>query len=758
MKSSRCILLLSSFFFLGTVLTGFEPQRIALPQDPSSVERYAAEVLADYIQRVSGRRLPVAASSEKAPEKSICIGPEHARRLLGKLPALAEEESLGKSIGGRLILTGSRKDARGTLYAVYEFLERELGVRFYTPCAEKVPVRKNVEIGNVDFRFAPAFPLGRNILRLDTPIGMSEADYYKFLSKSRINTIYGMGQVDQKFAPFWRSVPEDGDSMHIFMPSAKYYPTHPEYFALVDGKRQKSLGQGGMKQPQICYSAPGIREVLLKEVRDYWIKRGAPEKEAFLRITNNDNDRICQCAPCRKIDKEEGSHAGIYLRTVNWIAEQMAKEWPDIKILANAYWTTRVTPKITRPAANVYLKFCDIEGTFSRKMDDPADPVNKGIFRDIKNWGNIDGKLYATTYTVNFTYYYYPINDFDTFPYNLRLYHRHGAQAFQDHSSWHVGGVDFEEWRYYQAARLMRDPAFDEHKERKEFFRFYYGPASEAMEQYYQLLRSAARKHRYQTGCFFLFPSFYDKYFQQEAEKIFRGAFKACGKNSIYADRVGKEEVSLLFMECSSGTLFRSYPVTVQREKLEKLSKICKRFGIRNRSNRYGDSMEKWIRNEIKNARQVRIEAGKSFLLTPDLVSGGKKVKDEGNEVIEMTKFEKSRIIRSYSAHCYTADPDIRYDVAVRVKVAFHPGAAKKGHALAVGWEPGFRNQPDGMETAIRTRELSEGGYIDIPFVKNVHARTAYSYFYIKPVFTRESGIKSIRFQGFVLTPVKKTK
>ena len=742
---------------LGAVSAAQEIRRIVVPENPTAVEKYASELLAKYLEKVFSRKFPIVKSAELPAAGSCCVGPYFAAKGLKGIPALSDEESIGKSADGRLFLFGRKRDSRGTLYAVYEFLERELGVRFYTPLAEKVPQRKSFDLSKVDFRFAPAFPLGRNILRLMAPEGMSEDKYYEFLSKSRINTVYGLDKVDSRFANFWRSVPHDGDSMHVFIPAEKYYKTNPEFFALVNGKRENSLGRGGMKQPQVCYSNPELRKTLLKEVRAYWKSCGAPA-ETFLRITNNDNDRICQCAPCQKINKEEGSHSGLYLRVINGIAREMAKEFPDIKILANAYWTTRVTPKITRPEKNVYLKFCDIEGTFSRKLDDPVDPVNKGIYRDIKNWGRLDGKLYATTYTTNFTYLLYPINDFNTFPYNLRLYHRYGAQAFQDHTSWLVRGIDFEEWRYYLAARLMRDPSFDEHAERKEFFKFYYGPGYQAVEAYYQLIQSAAKQHKYQTGCFFLFPSFYDINFQKKAEAIFEKGLRDCGKNKLYADRLAKERVSLRYMECSSGALFESYPVEKQIRLLKEFKAECCRFGVVKRSNRYGDTLQKWADEKIRSARQTFIVPGKAFLVKPDLVSGGKKMKDQGKEVISLNKFEKSRIIRSYSACYYTADPGLRFDVAVRIKTVFS-GKDRKGHALAIGWEPGFRNQPDGMEVAVRTDKLPEKeGYVDIPVMKNVHARTAYSYYYIKPVFTKDSGIKFINFEGFVLTPVKANK
>lgn len=730
----------------------FEPDKIVLPESPSPVESHAAHTLAKYIRLVSGKELEVVNSC--VPVKgAICVGPELAGKGLGPLPVLNEEESIGRSRDGILFLTGAEKNSRGTLYSVYEFLERELGVRFYTPLAEKIPRREKLDLSRVDFRFAPAFPLGRIILRLRPPDGMSLEQYDDFLSKSRISTVYGLRAVEEKFGPFWRTLPVDGDSMHIFVPASKYYKDHPEFFAWRDGKRQGATGRGGMGQPQVCFSNPELRRVLLEEVRNFWRQQGAPEN-TFLRITNNDNDRICQCADCEAVNREEGSHAGLYLRVVNWIAGEMKKEFPGIRILANAYWTTRNTPRLTRPAENVYLKFCDIEGTFSRRLDDPSDPVNRKIYQNIDDWNRAGGKLYATTYTTNFTRYLYPVNDYDTFPENLRIYHEHGALAFEDHSSWTIRGVDFEQWRYYRSARLMRDPSFDVHTGRREFFEFYYGPAAEAMNDYYELIRSAAKKHRYQTGCFFLFPSFYDRIFQQEADPIFQRAVKLCGGREPYSSRVAGERISLRFMELSSGTLFASYPEEKQKALLHEFSAECRRFGVLKRSNVHDDTIEKWVDERLNETKQVLLRPGVPFLVRPDLVSGGEKQEENGEPVVKMVRPEEQRIIRSYSAQYYTADPELRFDLAVKVKADFSSGAAREGLAFVAGWEPGFRNQPDGVEVEIPCRDLPDGKYADVPVARKIHARTAYSYFYLKPVFTGQSGIKSLLFAGFVLTPV----
>ena len=69
----------------------------------------------------------------------VAVGPGAAKAVLPGLDldkaALGEDGIVLKSAPPHLVLTGAAGSRRGTLYAVYEFLERELGVRWWTHTA-----------------------------------------------------------------------------------------------------------------------------------------------------------------------------------------------------------------------------------------------------------------------------------------------------------------------------------------------------------------------------------------------------------------------------------------------------------------------------------------------------------------------------------------------------------------------------------------------------------------------------------------------
>ena len=58
-----------------------------------------------------------------------------------------------KTVGNDLILAGGRP--RGTLYAVYTFLEDHVGCRWWSSTASTIPKKPTLKIGGIDVRYVP---------------------------------------------------------------------------------------------------------------------------------------------------------------------------------------------------------------------------------------------------------------------------------------------------------------------------------------------------------------------------------------------------------------------------------------------------------------------------------------------------------------------------------------------------------------------------------------------------------------------------
>jgi hypothetical protein len=100
---------------------------VAEADQATEPERFAVRELIHFLSRVTGAALPaVPESAQSTGSRRIYVGWTKYARRQGIDPAgLGEEEWIIRTVGRDLVLTGGRP--RGTLYAVYEFLERSVG-------------------------------------------------------------------------------------------------------------------------------------------------------------------------------------------------------------------------------------------------------------------------------------------------------------------------------------------------------------------------------------------------------------------------------------------------------------------------------------------------------------------------------------------------------------------------------------------------------------------------------------------------------
>ena len=116
--------------------------KIVLGSNASESEKWAAGEMHRWLKEVSGADLPIQTEDTVAgSDKVILIGwNPRAQQLLGaeaKSPGDEDESFSYRSVGPALLIWGGKQ--RGTMYGVLSFLEREMGVRFYTPKVTVTP-------------------------------------------------------------------------------------------------------------------------------------------------------------------------------------------------------------------------------------------------------------------------------------------------------------------------------------------------------------------------------------------------------------------------------------------------------------------------------------------------------------------------------------------------------------------------------------------------------------------------------------------
>ena len=428
--------------------------RIEIPEGAGNVERRAAEILRDSIFKMSGVDLPILAAREPGRPGVAAIGfpPGDLPPVVGSsLASLRPDGFAVATSTGNLYVAGGC--GKGAIYGVVHLLEKYFGCRKFSPSAELFPHRGDLVLGCL---FEVDNPV--NEVRIVNGEFAADTDYLDWMRLQTQADLYGAGYYVHTF--------------QRLVPWQTYFSTHPEYFALMNGKRV-------IDQP--CLSRPEVFDIVVARLRD---EMAAQPEKTIWSVSQNDNFSYCQCPECRKVIDEEGSPAGPILRFVN----RVAALFPDRTISTLAYQYSRPAPRLTRPAPNVEVMLCTIELNRSRPIAD--DPSGASFVRDIEAWSRICGNLYLWDYTVNFSHHVSPFPNLHVLQPNIRFFVDHGVRKhFQQTNT--SPGHESSELKAYLLAKLLWDPDANVDAVMDDFLEGYYGRAGPCVRQYLEALRGA---------------------------------------------------------------------------------------------------------------------------------------------------------------------------------------------------------------------------------------------------------------------------
>ena len=454
---------------------GQSAYRIVTPAAAIPAERYAAQELQAYLEKITGARLPIVTDAEPAVSREIVLG-DNAR--LRQVEPAIDFKGLGqdgftlRAVGERLLIAGGRP--RGTLYGVYALLEDKLGVRWFAPDVEVTPRTNRLELPSLNETQVPA-------LEYREVFWSEVLQHPDFAARHRLNgNHYPLTEKHGgRFAVYFPFV----HSLDSLIPP-ELFKEHPDYFPLIDGQRKNGYVQR-------CLSNPEVLKLAKARVRQ-WIKEH-PEA-TIISVSQNDTANWCQCDQCKALDEREGSPAASLLRFVNAIAEDLEADYPNVRIDTLAYQYTRKPPKTLRPRPNVIIRLCSIECCFAHPLAACPSAENRAFRDDILAWQPVAPLLYVWDYTPNFANYEQPFPNFDALQPNVRFFVQHSVKGlFEQGNSSPGGHGEMEPLRAYLLAELLWNPEADTRRLTDEFLDAYYGKAAPNLRAYLELLEGQVR-------------------------------------------------------------------------------------------------------------------------------------------------------------------------------------------------------------------------------------------------------------------------
>lgn len=522
---------------------------------PGSV-RLAAIDLQQYIEKITGARLSISSDAASLKGYVIYLGDTAFARAQGieskQLPSdgfrilsnrnwmiVAGKDYSGPPLVGfnnpyRINESYSKKfdisqfGDTGTLFGVYHFLEKYCGVRWYMPgeLGTVLSLRGKLAIPAIDLRRSPAFEQ-RHV-------------YYGFPDASDDDALWyrraGYGspfpvQVSHSFGYFF----------------LKYKDTHPEYFAIIDGKpdftdRSTSTGGGNYN-----LSNPAFIQQAIDDVIKYFDEH--PEQKIFplcpndgMRLISEDPVSQSQIQPERGL---MGKYSNYIWGFVNKVAAGVYKKHPDklIGCIAYQYYTLPPT-NIERLSPNVAVVLTKFRASY------PDPKIKKETEDSITGWSKKTRNIYAWEYNcpilLNPAWKGYPMFFPGFLQEDLKFEKGIVKGEFIEAESWmpELNWVTLEQAKInfpgtqhpqlYMNVRLLWDPDLDVKKTLGEYYKLFYGPAEKPMRSFWELVESNWNKKSWDLNPL----KVYDLSTLNKLHASITKAQSLCPPGSVYSQRI----------------------------------------------------------------------------------------------------------------------------------------------------------------------------------------------------------------------------
>ncbi len=501
---------------------------IVISGDAPVAEQTAAKELSRYLQQITGAKFDIySPANTPSGMPRILIGQsQETQKLLGNIDwkTLKYDGIVIKFVGNDLVLAGDRP--RGSLYAVYTFLEDYLGCRWWTTEDSYIPAMPDLSVKRIDKTHIPPF------MYRETYFAQVKNKNLEFASRLKLNGTHH--PVPKEYGGYYNLL-GFVHTFDTFLPAKDYFTAHPEWFSLVNGNRV-----GGQVEGQLCLTNQEMKNEFVKQT----LKQIEQDVSAgMISVSQNDNSSFCQCENCTSVANKYGGQSGLLVHFVNSVADEIAKVYPDFLVETLAYHYTRHAPRNIKPRDNVIIRLCTAECDFATPMDSRN---NTEFYKDIKGWKSISKRLYVWDYIANFVNLTLGHPNWNTLAPNIRIFAANNVIGLFEQGDGFNSDPAFGKMKMWVISHLMWDPTLDSRKLIKQFADGYYGAASPYVIKYLDLVCKAIEKSGIRLT--YVFGSNLEYMKQKEmdtANGLFDKAEQAVSNDPVMLKRVQVARLSL---------------------------------------------------------------------------------------------------------------------------------------------------------------------------------------------------------------------
>lgn len=468
----------------------------------------AADLLQDFVCRISGARLPI--TTDFKGKKCIVIGGQ-ASDDVGE-----DGFSIDTRDGSLHIESGGGK---GAIYGVVTLLEKYLGVSYWSFEDCEYQENPDIVLPEIHLKETPAF-------RYRQSSSYCQKDpLYKLW--------YRFESPDEEFI--------DRMWVHTFnriLPSDRFGKEHPEYYSFINGQRRPGHNS------QWCLTSDAVFDAVVTQLDSIFAAN--PDMKMLSVSQNDGNFTQCTCPECKALEEYEEAPSGNFIHFLN----RLAAHYPDKEFSTLAYLFTMKPPKHVRPLPNVNIMLCNID--CKREVPLTDNESGRTFVEALEGWSAISDNIFLWDYGINFDGYMTPFPNFHTMQKNMQLYKENDVTMHFAQVNGPKGG-DFTELRSYMISKLMWDPYQDADSLMTTFLNGYYGKAGKHIHDYLKLLEGALLASGKDLWIYDSAISHKDGMLRPQLirtyNEIFDKAEEAVNDDPVKLKRVRMSRLSLMFSE-----------------------------------------------------------------------------------------------------------------------------------------------------------------------------------------------------------------
>ncbi|MBQ8658348.1 MAG: DUF4838 domain-containing protein [Clostridia bacterium] len=483
------------------VKNGSSEYKIVLPNGASETLNFAATELQLFFKEATGVTLPIVSDASVTYSQSAKVISLGETTLFEAAGLTVDKQTLDrngfiiKTVGENIFISGAYDD--GTNFGVYGYLEQD----FHFDCLSNTCYYidegvRDLKLKNFDVVDVPDLKVRNNGNSFVTN-SKTTMRRMRYTAREDGSTFAGSASAHTVFThlpPATYNNPEKTETYH------------PDWYS-----------NDGM---QLCYTAhgkPEEREAMLAAAFEKMKSEFIKNTTGYLFIfSQEDKFTWCNCETCTKSKtKYNGSDAAVAIKFCNDLADKMfawmqteeGKPYArDFKVLFLAYGKSLVPPSVYNEKTKKYeaidseavcnentaVMFAPIEMDYQKSI---YDEDNESFLRAFEGWGPISKNFNIYTYQANYNYFLVPFDVFNT----MRDFYQYAAKMntywFFDlgQRKQSAGATGWTMLKNYISSKLAWDVNADVDALTDNFFKIYYGEASEVMREWYDGYRAHSK-------------------------------------------------------------------------------------------------------------------------------------------------------------------------------------------------------------------------------------------------------------------------